>query len=179
MKHLLPCLLLIAPFAAAGQPTPPIQDAPPTRLAAHVTSEPDSRALPAGSPMLFAGDLSFRSLYYLFNRNAWPSLPRDGHALRACSAAIDLADPVQAVVVFNGWHLPSAGGSDDIRLRDLRKHLLHSGIAFTSKWPEYSNPGFIVLIQKRTLEWILVARLSGHYLVEDRACIGVTVVPSP
>ena len=139
----------------------------------------DAPVLQSGSLPSLEGRLGFSSPYYLFNRSAWLALPREGPAPRSGSADVGLSDPIQIIVVFNAWHLPAASGPDDIRLADLRKHVLHSALVFTSGWPDYTTPGFIVLVQKRNHEWALVARLASHYLVEDASAIGISVTPTP
>lgn len=179
MKHLLPCLFLLTPVVATGQSTPPASSSRRPSADASTPPEVATRVLPSGSQLSLEGALGFRSLYYLLNSSAWPALPRDSVALRSGSAVANLADPLQIIVIFNAWHLPAALGSDDIRLADLRKHVLRSSVEFTSDWPNYATPGFIVLIQKRDHEWALVARLSGQYLIEDRSGIGVCAIPAP
>lgn len=125
------------------------------------------------------GFLGFRSLYYLLNRSEWPTLPRECADVRSGPAVVGLADPLQAVVVFNAWHVPGAAGGEDIRLADLRKHVLRSDVVFRAGWPGYAVPGFIVLVQKRDREWALVARLDDGYLVEDRSGIGICSLSGP
>ena len=126
-----------------------------------------------------AGGLGFRSLHALMNRDAWPSFVLDGEPLRAGAAVLEPAEPLQAVVLFNAWHLPAARGRDDIRLRDLRDRLLAREVTFGGPWPAYTLPGYVVLLRRADGEWVLVARLSGHFLVEDAAGIGLVAVPSP
>ena len=112
------------------------------------------------------------------NREAWPRLVGDGRELLTGAGVLDAAEPLQAVVLFNAWHLPAARGRDDIRLRDLRERLLSRKVTFGGPWPEYSLPGYVVLLRRADGEWVLVARLSGHFLVEDASGIGLCAVPS-
>lgn len=114
------------------------------------------------------------SLYYLMNRNAWPNFLSDGHRLRSGAAEIGLNNPRQIIVLRNAWHLPAV--SEDTRLADLRKHALRSSIVFVADWPKDGNVGFIVLAEKQGGEWVLVARLGSHYLIEDRSGIGVFAI---
>jgi len=179
MRHLFPCLLLLTPVVATGQTSPAVGSARHTRADTLAPPEAATRIATLGSQPALEGTLGFRSLYYLFNRSAWPTLPRDGTPLRSGSAVIDLADPLQTVVVFNAWHLPAALGPEDIRLADLRKHVLRSAVVFTPDWPDYTTPGFIVLIQKRNREWALAARLANQYLVEDRSGVGICAISAP
>ena len=179
MMLLLPCLLLLTPVVATGHTSPAVSGQ--HQIGANTLAPPEAatRVSPPGSRPTLEGTLGFRSLYYLLNRNAWPALPRDGTPLRSGSAVIGLDNPLQIITIFNAWHLPAAFGPEDIRLADLRKHVLRSAVVFTSEWPAYTTPGFIVLIQKRNQEWALVARLASQYLVEDRSGIGVCPISAP
>ena len=125
-------------------------------------------------PMPLEGGVGFASLHYLLNRAAWSELPSSGITLKQGVSVVSLEDPLQAIVLFNGWHLPAAHGSDDIRLADLKNNVLRKALTFTPKWPEYTAPGYIVIVQKHDREWVLIANLAGHYIVEDKAGIGVS-----
>jgi hypothetical protein len=127
----------------------------------------------SASPLEVRGGLGFTSLYYLLNRTAWPDLPRNGHSLRSGASPVALSDPLRIVFIFNAWHLPASAGREDIRVADLQRHLLRPTLTFSPRWPEYTTPGFVALVQKSNHEWVLVARLSAHYLVEDRSGVGV------
>ena len=179
MKHLLPCLFLLTQVVAAAPTTPDSNAARPIGTGSPAGRQTDTPVLQSGSQPSLEGRLGFTSPYYLLNRSAWLTLPREGPALRSGSADVGLADPLQIIVIFNAWHLPTASGPDDIRLADLRKHVLHSALVFTSGWPDYTTPGFIVLVQKRNHEWALVARLASHYLVEDESGIGISATSAP
>ena len=179
MKRLLLGLLLLTPVVATAQPIPTVGTSRNFAGADSVATEAASQVSPAWAQLTLEGKGGFRSLYYLLNRGAWPTLPRDGAPPRSGSAAVDLADPLQTIVIFNAWHLPTAHGPEDIRLADLRKYVLRSTVVFVPDWPAYTTPGFIVLVQKRTHEWALVARLASVYLVEDQAGIGVCSVSTP
>ena len=170
--------LLVAVVAPAEPPQPPPAASSRPAQATPISQPP---APPQVSPqhLELAGGLGFSSLYYLLNREAWPGLVRDGHSLRSGPAAVGLADPLQAVVLYNAWHVPAAHGADDIRLADLKKRVLQDTLVFTAQWPAYVVPGYIALVQKRDREWALVANLGGHFLVEDRSGIGVCASPSP
>ena len=180
MNRLLPCLLLLAPAVATAQTSPPAGGA--RRSAAAAPAAPDASSIgvpPAGSRPDLEGFLGFRSLYSLLNRTTWPTLPREGTDVRSGRAVVGLEDPLQTVVVFNAWHIPAAGGTEDVRLADMRKHVLRRDVVFDAEWPVYALPGFIVLVQKRDREWALVARLDEGYLVEDRSGIGICSLAGP
>ena len=176
MCRRLRILLLAVPLLAAFGPTRAgaagNERAPAPPPASRAVSAPTSDAG-------LVGGLGFRSLHALMNRETWPSLAGDGTALRTGPAVLDAAEPLQAVVLFNAWHLPAARGRDDIRLRDLRERLLSRKVTFGGPWPAYSLPGYVVLLRRADGEWVLVARLSGHFLVEDASGIGLCAVPSP
>ena len=151
--------------ATAGDQSP--HTSPLRREATQAAPSP----LVSGMPQALKGHLGFRSLYYLMNRNAWPPLLSDGHSIKAGAAEIGLDNPRQIIVIYNAWHLP--GAPEDIRLTDLRKHALRPSVVFVDDWPKVLALGFIVLVEKRSGEWALVANLGRHYLIEDRSGIGV------
>lgn len=179
MKQLLPCLFLLAPAFAVAQPAPPANGPRPSGAGAPSAAGAPLGIPPAGPRPGLEGSLGFRSLYYLLNRSEWPTLPRGGVGLRSGPAVVGLAEPLQTVVLFNAWHVPSAAGTGDIRLADLRRNVLRSEVVFSAAWPDYAVPGFIVLVQKRDREWALVARLDDAYLVEDRSGIGICPLAGP
>jgi hypothetical protein len=174
--------LLLALFSSAVVAQSLSGQAPP-RTSAGPGGTPrgsDSSIQPPGSTtgLELEGALGFSSLYYLLNAEAWPTLPASGRELKRGVSVVDLDDPLRAVVLFNAWHLPSAHGADDIRLADLRENVLRRALTFTPEWPPHSVPGYVVAVQKRNLEWALIANLGRHYLVEDRSGIGVFASPS-
>ncbi len=152
--------------AGAGHPGAPLDSASSIRPPGSTTA------------VELEGALGFSSLYYLLNAEAWPTLPASGRKLKTGVSVVDLDAPLRAVVLFNAWHLPSIHGADDIRLADLRRNVLTRTLTFTPEWPTHSVPGYVVAVQKKNLEWALIANLGRHYLVEDRSGIGVFASPS-
>ena len=141
------------------------------------TALPAPAQFPAPAPAAVAASDScdFRSLRYLLDRAAWPRFLAEGNRLRPGKVAVGLAEPVQVVFLVNGWHLPMTSGSD-IRIQDMEQRVFKATLEGTSDWPAYDAPGFVALVRKPDLEWVLVARLARHYLIEDRW--GVVVVPA-
>lgn len=168
-------LLFAVPIlVAAGSVGAAAQESVPPSAALLSQREATARTTEDG---LVSG-LGFRSLHALMNREAWPLLAASG-PLRAGVVDLGAAEPLQAIVLFNAWHLPAAHGPDDLRLRDLRENLLSRGAAFGGPWPEYSLPGYVLLLRKADGAWILVARLSRHFLVEDASGLALVAVPPP
>jgi hypothetical protein len=130
---------------------------------------------PAPAAVTASDSCDFRSLRYLLDREAWPRFLAEGNRLRSGKVAVGLAEPAQVVFLVNGWHLPMTSGWD-IRVQDMEKHVFKATLEGTFDWPAYDAPGFVALVRKPDLEWILVARPARHYLIEDRW--GVVVVPA-
>lgn len=162
----IPILVVAGPVGAGAQAP---ASSPPL-----VHREAATRASEDG----LVGGLGFHSLRALMNRDAWPHLAASG-PLRTGPVDLGAAEPLQAIVLFNAWHLPAAHGPDDLRLRDLRENLLSRGKSFGGPWPEYSLPGYVLLLRKADGAWILVARLSRHFLVEDASGLALVAVPPP
>lgn len=166
-------LLLAVPIlVAAGSVGAAAQELAPSPAAPLAQRESTARATEDG----LVGGLGFRSLHALMNREAWPLLAASG-PLRTGAVDLDAAEPLQAIVLFNAWHLPAAHGPDDLRLRDLRESLFSRERVFGGPWPEYAVPGYVLLLRKADGAWTLVARLSGHFLVEDASGLGLVAVP--
>jgi hypothetical protein len=157
----------------------PDQDVGIVNLA--VMERPDAlrkpAAAPGGAPMGEALRLEspwgFRSLDYLFNRDRWAEVPKTGESRFSGSVPVGLDQPRQIILLHNAWSLPMAGGQDDIRLADLRKHVLRPSLDFVPDWPAYSLPGYIVAVHKRDDQWALIASLGEYYLIEEGGTVGL------
>ena len=122
----------------------------------------------------FIGQSNFKSLYYLMNRLAWPNLTKDGHELRYGLTKIALCEPIEITIINNGWHLPMTGSDyEDIRYKDMKKHILVDNVMFTNALPKYDTPGFIAIIKSKDGNLILAARINNAFLLEDRSGVGV------
>ena len=172
MRLLLPFTSLVIAAVALGQRGESPAGSRVIRPDVSQEVDPSAGALRSGTPFQLQGGLGFTALYFLLNREAWPTRPGSGRALRDGVSTVDLDAPLQAIVLFNSWHLRTARGEDDIRLADLRRNVFRPTLTFTPQWPDYSAPGYIVVVEKRNREWALIANVAGHYLVEDSGGIG-------
>ena len=76
MNRLVPCLFLLAPVVATAQSSPPAGGALRSAEVARTAPDASSIGIPlSGSRPGLEGFLGFRSLAYLLNRTAWPTLP--------------------------------------------------------------------------------------------------------
>lgn len=130
---------------------------------------------PSDSPA-FIGGFCFDSLYYLMNKAMWPNMSNDGHRLKSGLHRIALSKPLEIVIINNGWHLPMARNDhEDIRYKDLEKHILRDEFIFSNTIPEYDAPGYIAIIQLPDKNRVLVARIRNGFLLEDRNGIGIVL----
>ena len=136
-----------------------------TGLKAQTTKAPDSS--------VFIGRFDFNSLYYLMNRSAWPNISKDGHKLKFGQKRIPLSKPLEIVIIYSAWNLPEARNDhEDIRYKDLEKHIFRDEFNFSNMIPEYESPGYIAIFQLSDKNRVLVARISNGFLLENRDGIG-------
>ena len=115
----------------------------------------------------------------LFSKEAWNQSAQNMKLGLVGDVKVELQDPTQVLFLYNYWSLPRF--KYDIRLEDMKENIFHDRLKFDTKWPEHPlHPGYIAAVRRKDGQWVLVAEMSGFYLIEDdQSRIGILRRPRP